>query len=145
MLAIVALYFLLPQVAGLEDTWHRHRGRQPYWLALALLFTLLMFGGYVLLFQGVFVRAAAGRLTLRESYQITMAGLAATRLFSAGGAGGIVLTAWALRRGRAAAPGRRRQDDRASSSSPTSSTWSALIVFGFGLRYGVFPGPTRSR
>src|SRR5262249_18413183 len=32
-----------------------------------------------------------------ESYQITMAGLAATRLFSAGGAGGILLTYWALR------------------------------------------------
>ena len=34
----------------------------------------------------------------RESYEITMAGLAATRLFSAGGAGGIVLTYWALRK-----------------------------------------------
>ena len=56
-----------------------------------------MFGGYVLLFHGVFARAAAGRVTLRESYLICMAGLAATRLFSAGGAGGIVLTAWALR------------------------------------------------
>ena len=37
-------------------------------------------------------------LDWRESYQITMAGLAATRLFSAGGAGGIVLTYWALRK-----------------------------------------------
>ena len=34
----------------------------------------------------------------RESYQITMAGLAATRLFAAAGAGGVALTAWALRR-----------------------------------------------
>ena len=34
----------------------------------------------------------------RESYLITMAGLAATRLFAAGGAGGVALTAWALRR-----------------------------------------------
>jgi putative heme transporter len=34
----------------------------------------------------------------RESYQITMAGLAATRLFATAGAGGIALTAWALRR-----------------------------------------------
>ena len=33
-----------------------------------------------------------------ESYQITMAGLAATRLFATAGAGGIALTAWALRR-----------------------------------------------
>src|SRR5207248_11800110 len=34
----------------------------------------------------------------RESYQITMAGLLATRLFAAAGAGGVALTAWALRR-----------------------------------------------
>ena len=69
-----------------------------------------MFVGYVLLFHGVFARAAAGHLTLRESYQICMAGLAATRLFSAGGAGGIVLTAWALRRpaSRAASSPTRR-------------------------------------
>jgi uncharacterized membrane protein YbhN (UPF0104 family) len=67
VLAIVALYFLLPQVAGLEETWHRLEDGSPFWLGLALLFTLGMFGGYVLLFHGVFARAAAGRLTLRES------------------------------------------------------------------------------
>jgi uncharacterized protein (TIRG00374 family) len=38
------------------------------------------------------------RIGWRVSYQITMAGLAATRLFAAAGAGGIALTAWALRR-----------------------------------------------
>ena len=37
-------------------------------------------------------------ITYRESYQIMMASLAATRLFAAGGAGGVALTAWALRR-----------------------------------------------
>ena len=42
--------------------------------------------------------AGQSRIGWRESYQITMAGLAATRLFAAGGAGGIALTAWALRR-----------------------------------------------
>ncbi len=93
VLALVALYFFLPQVAGLEETWHRLEDGSPVWLGLALVFTFGMFGGYVLLFHGVFARAAEGRLTARESYQVCMAGLAATRLFSAGGAGGIVLTA----------------------------------------------------
>ena len=51
VLAIVALYFLLPQVAGLEETWHRLEDGSPVWLGLALLFTVGMFGGYVLLFQ----------------------------------------------------------------------------------------------
>jgi len=97
VLALVALYFFLPQIAGLEETWHRLEDGSPVWLGLALAFTFGMFGGYVLLFHGVFARVAEGRLTLRESYQVCMAGLAATRLFSAGGAGGIVLTAWAMR------------------------------------------------
>ena len=111
VLAIVALYFLLPQIAGLEETWHRLEDGSPFWLGLALLFTVGMFGGYVLLFHGVFARAAAGRLTVRESYQVCMAGLAATRLFSAGGAGGIVLTAWAMRGAGLRAPRGGGQDD----------------------------------
>ena len=65
----------------------------------ALVFTAGMFGGYVMMFRGVFVRAeGAGADRGRESYQITTAGLAASRIFAAGGAGGLVLTAWALRR-----------------------------------------------
>ena len=48
------------------------------------------------------------RIGWRASYQITMAGVAATRLFAAAGAGGIALTAWALRRsGMARRRGRR--------------------------------------
>lgn len=137
-LAILALYFLLPQLAGLEETWHRIEAGSPFWLALALLYTFGMFGGYVLLFQGVFGRGGA-HLTWRESYQITMAGLAATRLFSAGGAGGIALTAWALRRS-----GMRRRvvaDKTISFLVLTYLVYStALVVFGFGLRFGVFHG-----
>ena len=140
VLALVALYFLLPQVAGLEETWHRLEDGSPFWLGLALLFTFGMFGGYVLLFHGVFARAAAGRLTLRESYQICMAGLAATRLFSAGGAGGIVLTAWALR--AAGLPRRVVADKTVGFLVLTYLVYTvALILFGYGLRFGVFPGP----
>ncbi len=56
-----------------------------------------MFAAYVALFRGV-VGEKVIHLEWGESYQITMAGLAATRLFSAGGAGGILLTYWALRK-----------------------------------------------
>ena len=51
----------------------------------------------MVLFRAVFVRTES-RIDWRESYQITMAGLAATRLLAAGGAGGVALTAWALKR-----------------------------------------------
>ena len=69
-----------------------------------------MFGGYVAMFRGVFVRAGS-RIDWAASYQITMAGLAASRLFAAGGAGGLVLTAWALRRSGMRKRDGRRQDD----------------------------------
>jgi uncharacterized protein (TIRG00374 family) len=140
VLAIAALYFLLPQLAGLEETWHRLGDGSPFWLGLALVFTFGMFGGYVLLFHGVFGRTGGGRrLSWRESLQITMAGLAATRLFSAGGAGGIALTAWALRRS-----GMRRRVVADKTISFLVLTYlvytTALVVFGFGLRFGVFHG-----
>ena len=61
------------------------------------------FAGYIVLFRTVFVKrphphSHLERIDWRESYEITMAGLAATRLFAAAGAGGVALTAWALRR-----------------------------------------------
>ena len=64
---------------------------------LAAMLEVCSFIGYVALFRAVFVRGES-KIDWRESYQITMAGLAATRLFASAGAGGIALTAWALRR-----------------------------------------------
>ena len=136
--SIVALYFLLPQIAGLEDTWHRIEEGSPFWLIVALLFTVGMFGGYVALFHGVFLRAGLP-LTFRESYEICMAGLAATRLFSAGGAGGLILTAWALRRRGMA---RRVVADKTLGFLLLQYLiyMAALIVCGYGLHFGVLPG-----
>jgi uncharacterized membrane protein YbhN (UPF0104 family) len=139
--ALAALYYLLPQIAGLDDTWHRIEDGNPAWTALALAFTVGMFGGYVLQFRGVFMRAAGetGRIGWRASYQITMAGLAASRLFAAGGAGGLVLTAWALRRS-----GMRKRVVADTTLTFLILTYFpyavAVVVCGFGLRFGLFPG-----
>ncbi len=94
------LYFVLPNLAGVGKTLDRIEGGDVWWLAAGVLLELLSFGGYIVLFRAVFVRAPLppGRIGWLESYEITMAGLVATRLFAAGGAGGIALTAWALRR-----------------------------------------------
>jgi uncharacterized membrane protein YbhN (UPF0104 family) len=89
--ALLALYFLLPQLAGLQDTWQRLKQGSPAFLMAALVLTFGMFVGYVALFRGVFEQG------WRASYLITMAALAAARIFAAGGAGGLVLQAWALR------------------------------------------------
>ncbi|WP_205697604.1 lysylphosphatidylglycerol synthase transmembrane domain-containing protein [Conexibacter sp. SYSU D00693] len=139
VVSIVAfLYFVLPQISGLEDTWHRIEDGDPLWLAVAGVFTVLSFGGYVVLFQAVYVRAGV-RLTVSESYQITMAGLAATRLFAAGGAGGIALTAWALRR---AGMDRREVADRtiAFLVLQYGVYMATLVVGGLGLYLGVLEG-----
>ena len=56
-------------------------------LAIAIGFNVVAFGAYVALFRGVLggtgVDDVRRRLDHRASYQITMAGLAATRIFSA--------------------------------------------------------------
>ena len=97
LVLVGAIYFLLPELVGVEDGLKMLDRADPVWLAVALGFSVLMFVSYVGLFKGV-VGEQVLQLNWRESYQITMAGLAATRLFSAGGAGGIVLTYWALRK-----------------------------------------------
>jgi uncharacterized membrane protein YbhN (UPF0104 family) len=95
--ALAFLYFVLPKLAGIGTTLHRIERGDAYWIALGVVFEILSFAGYVVLFRAVFVDHA-GRIGWRESYVITMAGLVATRLFAAAGAGGIAITAWALRR-----------------------------------------------
>src|SRR4051794_13179125 len=138
--AVAFLYFVLPQLADLEDTGRKVGEGDRLWLAGAFVFSVLSFGGYVMMFQGVFVRAGS-RIDWRASYQITMAGLAATRLLAAGGAGGIALTAWALR--RAGMDRRTVADKTLAFLILTYAVYmAALVVVGFGLYLDVLPGPS---
>lgn len=135
--ALLALYFLLPKLAGLQDTWQRIKDGSPWWMALALGLTVGMFAGYVAMFRGVF---KDDRIGWRESLQITLAGLAASRVFAAGGAGGLVLQAWALR--QAGLQRRTVSDKTISFLALTYAPYAvAVIVCGFGLRLGLFAGP----
>ena len=112
------------------------------WLGVALCHRVLSFMRLLCLFRTVFVRGET-RLGWRASYEITLAGLAATRLFAAAGAGGIALTAWALRRAG--------MERRASPTRMVAFLWLLyavymvpLVVFGFGLYFGILPGRRRS-
>jgi uncharacterized protein (TIRG00374 family) len=140
-ISIVAfLYFVLPQLADLEDKSKRLGTGEPWWFVAALAFTVLSFGGYVAMFRGVFIGHGT-RIDLAASYQITMAGLAATRLLAAGGAGGIALTAWALR--RAGMDRRKVADKTLAFLILTYAVYMvALVVVGFGLYWGVLSGPS---
>jgi uncharacterized membrane protein YbhN (UPF0104 family) len=139
LLAIAALYVLLPQIAGLKNTWRRVENGSLWWTILALLFGAGMFAGYVAMFRGIFLRAGGARIGWAASYRITMAGLAASRIFAAGGAGGLVLTAWALRRSGMA---KRLVADKTLTFLILTYLpyMGALIVCGFGLYLGVLSG-----
>ncbi len=98
--AVGFMYFVLPKLAGIGKTVHRLEGGNTWWIAVGVMLELLSFAGYMALFRSVFVTKThpPGRIGWRASYEITMAGVVATRLFATAGAGGIALTAWALRR-----------------------------------------------
>jgi uncharacterized membrane protein YbhN (UPF0104 family) len=132
------LYFVLPKLTGVGKTVDRIEGGDVWWLAVGVLAEALSFVGYVVLFRAVFVRGE-GRIGWRESYEITMAGLAATRLFAAAGAGGVALTAWALRRS-GMAPRLVACRMVAFMVLLYMVYAAALVLGGVGLGIGVLPG-----
>jgi uncharacterized protein (TIRG00374 family) len=136
--SIAFLYFVLPQISGVKEAYERVSDGDHAWLAAALAFEVLSIVSYVALFHGVHVPPGS-RLTHRDSYLITMAGLAATRLFAAGGAGGVALTAWALRRS-----GMERREVAERMIAFLVLLYGvyvfAMLVCGVGLRSGLLPG-----
>jgi uncharacterized protein (TIRG00374 family) len=132
------IYFLFPKLVGLGDAMSRLDDAEPIWIAIAIGFNLVAYLTYVALFKAV-VGGDALRLSWLETYEINMAGVAATLLFSAGGAGGIALTYWALRKA-----GMRRRDVARRMVAFISLHYAfyplALILFGVLLRTGVLNG-----
>src|SRR6478735_7661515 len=92
VLGVVALIVLVPGLGSLRE---RFMGAQPEWIALAAVLQLGSCAGYVLVFRGVFCR----RMSWRTSTEIGLSELAANSVLSVGGAGGLALGAWILRRG----------------------------------------------
>jgi uncharacterized protein (TIRG00374 family) len=76
---------------------------------------------------------------MRASTEITLAGHMATRLFAAGGAGGIALTAWAMRKA-----GMDRRDVAARMTTFLVLLYivymAAMFFGGLGLYFGIIPG-----
>jgi uncharacterized protein (TIRG00374 family) len=138
LLLLAAIYVFLPKIVGIKGAIGQLSDATPGWLVVALGFDVAMFFSYVALFRGVVGERVAG-LEWSESYQITMAGLAASRLFSAAGAGGIVLTYWALRK---AGMERRQTAQRMVAFLVLlyAVYMVALVVFGVLLRVGVLSG-----
>ncbi len=138
VILVVGIYFLLPKLAGFGDAVSTMTSADPVWAAIAIGFGVASFATYIALFRAV-VGGEAFPITLREAYEINMAGFAATLLFSAGGAGGIVLTYWALRQG-----GMARRDVGIRMIAFIALHYIfyplAVLVFGILLATGVLSG-----
>jgi uncharacterized membrane protein YbhN (UPF0104 family) len=133
-----SVVLLAPAIADLPAAIERLEQGDLRWLALALVLEALSFLGHAILFRAVGLDDR-GRIGLRASTEITLAGHAATRLFASAGAGGVVLTAWAMRRAGL---------DRATVAARMTTFlvllysiyMGALVIGGAGLALGLLPG-----
>ena len=80
-----------------SDALRRALEADPRWVLAAVGFEVISFSGYIALLWMVGERATP-RMDLRASAEVTLAGAAVTRLLPTGGAGGVALTLWALRK-----------------------------------------------
>jgi putative heme transporter len=137
MLAVLAL--LVDRVPGLRRSFAHLDEGDPGWLAAALGLEIASYAGYVVLLRAVFDGHGV-RLGWGMSRRITLAGVTATRLLSTAGAGGIALTAWALRRAGMEA---RSLATRLSAFYVLlyGVFMAALVIGGVGLRVGIWSGP----
>ncbi len=129
---IVGAVFALPGLGELRD---RLAGADPVLVAVALLLELGSCLAFVAAFRGVF----SHRLSWRFSYEVAMSEQAANVLLPTGGAGGLALGAWALR--RIGMPAERIGRRTVAFFLLTSTVnFAAVVVAGAGLALGVLPG-----
>ncbi len=128
----VALVSLLP---GLDSVRDAFAGARWEWLVLAAGLEVLSCLSYVVVFRAVF----CPRMPWRASYEIGAAELATNSVVSVGGAGGLALGAWILRRGGMPAALIARRTVAFFLITSLASV-AALIVAGIGLGTGVLHG-----
>jgi uncharacterized protein (TIRG00374 family) len=132
VLVVVAAVTLLP---GLGELRSRLADARPEWLLLGVGLKIASGLGYVAVFRMIFCR----RMSWRVSYQIGMSELGANALFPTGGAGGLALGAWALKRGGMGGGeiARRTVAFFLLTSVPNVL---GVIIIGLGLATGLFGG-----
>jgi uncharacterized protein (TIRG00374 family) len=138
VILLVGIYFLFPKLVGLGDSLDKLGEADPLWIGIAIVFSIASYATYIALFKAV-VGGDALKFTWGETYEINMAGVAASLLLSAGGAGGVALTYWALK--KAGMGGRDAARRMIAFVSLHYAFYPlALIVFGLLLRTGVLDG-----
>src|ERR1700684_1719604 len=132
IVVVVVAVTLLP---GLGTLRSRLSHAKPEWLLLGVALKLLSGVGYVAVFRAIFCR----RMSWRVSYQIGMSELGANAVIPTGGAGGLALGAWALKRGGMQADfiARRTVAFFLLTSVPNVL---GVIIIGLGLATGLIGG-----
>jgi uncharacterized protein (TIRG00374 family) len=134
ILAVVAVITLVPGLEGLRTSLSH---AAPGWLLLGVGLKVLSGLGYVAVFRMVFCR----RMSWRVSTELGMSELGANALFPTGGAGGLALGAWALKRGgmQAGVIARRTAAFFLLTSVPNVL---GVVLVGLGLAVRAFSGET---
>lgn len=127
---------LIRRVPAVGEAWHSAAAGGGWWLTALVVFEIASFSGYVVVFHRML---GGGRIDRSTSWLITLAGVAATRLLAAGGAGGIALTSWAL--ARSGRPAREVTLGVSSFLAALYAVYLALMVVAATLLgTGVLPG-----
>jgi uncharacterized membrane protein YbhN (UPF0104 family) len=132
LVAVVAAVSLLPGLGSLRS---RFSGAQPGWLLVAVGLVVLRCASYVAAFRAVFCR----RVGWRTSGEIGLSELAANSLLSVGGAGGLALGAWIMRRG-GVDPDHIGRRTVAFFLLTSAANVTFLVVGGLGLATGILAG-----
>ena len=107
--AVLAAFVIVGghRIGAISSVLHRVLGVNAFWTTAGIAFECISVAGYVAVLALVAGRATS-RIGARESAEITLAGMAATRLLPTAGAGGAALTVWSLRRSGLTAAGATR-------------------------------------
>jgi uncharacterized membrane protein YbhN (UPF0104 family) len=132
VLVVVAVIVLVPGLGSLRS---RFDGASVGWLMFAALLQLGSCFSYVLVFRGVF----CSRMSWRTSIEIGLSELAANSVLSVGGAGGLALGAWILRRG-GLPPSFIARRTVAFFLITSAANTGFLVLGGLGLATGVLHG-----
>ncbi|HEY6887716.1 MAG TPA: lysylphosphatidylglycerol synthase domain-containing protein [Solirubrobacter sp.] len=132
VLVVIAVIVLVP---GLSSLRSRFNGASVGWLVFAAVLQLASCFSYVLVFRGVF----CSKMSWRTSTEIGLSELAANSVLSVGGAGGLALGAWILRRGGLPTSFIARRTVAFFLITSFANT-AFLVLGGIGLATHVFPG-----
>ena len=132
VLMAVAAVTLVP---GLGELRSRVAHARPAWIVFGCLFEVLSALSYVPAFRVVFCT----RMSWETSYKIAMAEEGADSVLPVGGAGGLALGAWALRRGGMPAAEIARKTVAFFLLTSVPNVVS-LVLLGVALAAGVLPG-----